>query len=72
MAKVKKRQPKKVGNNLKDLPKTKRRAIWRMRKQAQTKQVCPPGKEAHHPNYNKPSKVVCVTRAQHEKMKHKW
>ena len=71
--KTKKKTTKaKVGNNLELLSLSKRRAIWTMRKQAYKRKACPPGKEAHHPNYNRPDLIMCVTREEHRKLPHKW
>lgn len=61
----------KVGTNLAKLPVKRRRAIWAARKRAQRAELCPKGKEAHHPNYRTPNKVVCVTPKRHAKLSHK-
>ena len=53
-------------SNLYNLSQSLRRKIWRARKAAAG--LCKYPLEAHHPNYDKPKQVTCLTRSQHAKL----
>ena len=59
---------KTTGSNLENLSTFMRRKIWRARKQAQRAKLCKSGLEAHHPNYDQPKRVKCLTVLKHHSL----